>query len=167
MPPECNDQILEVGFGGGYLLGTLLDHIGENGVVTGVDTSEAMLKYCSRRYSKAISAERLNLHRIAASRLPFSDKSFQKVYTVNTLFYFDDPIKVFTECHRVLHDEGKLLVCFTARESLESKGFSQCGMKLYDPAQLEPMLGESGFSDMVCHSAWHGDRHFYCIIARR
>lgn len=44
------------------------------------------------------------------AHLPFANHTFQIITIVASLNYFDDPLAVFVECHRVLKPSGKLII---------------------------------------------------------
>ncbi len=48
---QPDDRVLEVGFGGGYLLGRIAAVVTE-GSIAGVDVSEAMVAYCRQQYGR-------------------------------------------------------------------------------------------------------------------
>ena len=65
--------VLDVACGTGLLAITILDHIGPNGSVTGVDINEGMLQV-ARSKSTQISWDRSS-----AESLPYEDSSFDRV----------------------------------------------------------------------------------------
>jgi ubiquinone/menaquinone biosynthesis C-methylase UbiE len=49
LAPQPGDEVLDVGCGPGFYVADILDVVGENGAVTGVDTSAAMLAIAARK----------------------------------------------------------------------------------------------------------------------
>jgi SAM-dependent methyltransferase len=164
MEIEPQDAVLEVGFGGGYLLGRMLEVVQE-GTVAGVDKSAAMVAYCRRRYRSQIRSGRLVLHCDAGEHIPFGSGEFTKACAVNSLFYWEDVRSVLSEVCRVLKEGATFVLCFTDRRSLESKAFAQQGMALYAIDEVQSMLEEAGFGvvDIIRQADKH--REYYCIRA--
>ena len=55
-----HDRVLEVGFGGGYLIGRMAAVVTE-GFFAGVDVSPDMVAYCQERYRSLVEARKLEL----------------------------------------------------------------------------------------------------------
>jgi SAM-dependent methyltransferase len=101
------DRLLEVGCGGGLLL---RDALRSGASATGIDHSEDMVTLARER---AVGADVLAAR---AEDLPFGDGEFSAVAMSIVFFFFDDPVLVLRECHRVLGDHGRLAVYTTAPE---------------------------------------------------
>jgi arsenite methyltransferase len=157
------DRVLEIGFGGGYLLGRILGRLA-GGLAAGIDHSPAMVRYVRRRYRTHIRAGALRLHRGAADYLPFEDRSFTKVCSVNSIFYWDDAPRVLSEVWRVLQPGAAFILCFTDHKALENKSFSG-EITRYDVDQVQRMLEHPGFHvrDRVRGADTH--RAFWCVTA--
>ena len=158
------DHVLDVGFGGGYLLGRIAA-AAANGYAAGVDTSQAMVAYSQKRYRPLIDAGRLGLLCGCAEALPLASGHFDKACSVNSIFYWDDAARSISELGRVLADNGLLVLCFTCRESLQGKGFSGHGLVLYDATDVENMLSMAGFHQIVVDHLTDRHRAFWCMTA--
>lgn len=158
-----HDRVLEVGFGGGYLLDKMSGIVTE-GLLAGIDGSQAMVDLCNKRFHSLVSERRLELKCAKAESLPYADENFTKVCTVNSIFYWQDLPLALTEAWRVLAVGGALVLCFTCKESIESKSFAKQGLALYEPEQVQQIMGSAGFRQIrTIHSS---DRHrnFVCLI---
>jgi ubiquinone/menaquinone biosynthesis C-methylase UbiE len=160
---RTEDRVLEVGFGGGYLLGRIAETVRE-GFIAGVDFSPEMVRLCGRRLAPLIVRKRMALHCASAERLPLESDSFTKVCTVNTIYFWPDPIGPLKEMHRVLHSGGRLVVCFNPTQTLKKVPYTRHGFSFYDPAAVEKLLADAGFYDirMVDGSSSLGE--FKCAI---
>lgn len=159
-----DDRVLEVGFGGGYLLGRIAAVVTE-GSIAGVDVSEAMVAYCQRQYRATILTGHLNLCCGTAEALPYSAAQFDKVCTVNSVFYWNDALRAIAEIGRVLKENGLLVHCFTCKESLQDKNFARNGLALYDPGDVELMTEAAGFSAIATERLYDQHREFWCMTA--
>src|SRR5215475_9927244 len=79
---ECADRVLEIGFGGGVTLPSLMDSAG---FVAGVDRSDDVIGWAQRRFSGHIETGRADFRRGHVEALPFDTAAFDKVCTVNTV----------------------------------------------------------------------------------
>jgi len=162
----AHDRVLEVGFGGGYLLGRMVKVV-TKGFLAGVDVSEGMVNSCKRRYRALIDAGRLEVQSAPVASLPFPSASFDKCCTVNSLFYWADAQRGMAEIYRVLVDRGKLVVCFTCKQSLEDKSFVRDGISLYRGDEIHQMMESVGFSILEMNQASDCHRDFQCIVGEK
>ncbi len=159
------DRVLEVGFGGGYLLRRLAD-AASDGCLAGIDASPAMVAYCTRRLRRLVEAGRLELHCAGAERLPFPDGHFTALCSVNSIFYWSSAPRAIGEFWRVLAEGGRLVLCFTLPQSLRGRALAG-GVTAYDAAEVEAMVAAAGFR--AVHITSGADRHrvFACLAATK
>lgn len=93
--------VAEVGCGTGHWLADLSDR--RFRLLAGLDLSRRMLEQAQ------ITAPKALLVRGTASRLPWADESFDRVFCVNALHHFPDKPAFISECRRVLRSGGGLL----------------------------------------------------------
>jgi len=164
--PAAGDRILEIGFGGGYLLNRLADAV-TVGQLAGADVSSALVQRAQRRFRWLLSAGRLDLRCAPAEVLPFESGVFSKVCSVNSVFYWSDPARGLAECARVLKPGGKLVLCLTCPASLAKRNFARHGLKLFEPGEIEELLVAAGFGEL--RTTQHADRHqeFFCTVGAK
>ena len=105
-----------------------------DGSIAGVDVSEAMVAYCRQHVQIAILTRDASIFAVrTAEMLPFQAAQFDKVCTVNSVFYWNDAPRAIAEIWRVLKVKWTLVICFTCKESLQAKNFARNGLALYDP----------------------------------
>ncbi len=164
MQPQAADRILEVGFGGGYLLNRLASVV-TCGLLAGVDISPGMASYSSQRNRLLVRQGRLLLGCAQAEALPFPRASFTKACCVNSIFYWEDVVLGFSELRRVLQDGGCLVVCFTDRRSLEGRRFARHGLSLYACEEVQRLLKAAGLRPQRAVEAADRHRKFWCVTA--
>ncbi len=162
----ANDRVLEVGFGGGYLLGRMAEVV-THGFLAGVDVSEGMVASCKRRHRPLIDAGRLEVRCAQVESLPYAPGRFDKCCTVNSLFYWADVQQGMTEIYRVLEDDGRLVTVFTCKQSLEDKSFIRDGISLYRGEEIQEMMEAAGFCIVEMNQAADRYRDFLCIVAEK
>ena len=144
------DTVLDIGFGGGYSLPRLVQRA-SGGKVHGVDFSEPMVLQAEHRFAELIRQGRLELRVGDVRALPYMDGSMHKVLTVNTIYFWPDPIENLREIRRVMKAGGRLIVAFRSRHTMERARALVQGFTLYEPDAVPPLLREAGFRDVTVH----------------
>jgi ubiquinone/menaquinone biosynthesis C-methylase UbiE len=145
---DPRDRVLEVGFGGGDLIARM-SRVVSRGCITGVDFSHGAVDVCTKRFASLIRAGIIDLYYADVVELPFDTNSFTKACTVNTIYFWPVPLAALHEIHRVLKEDGKLVVCFSPRTAMENRGkVIHHGFRLYEPDEVKALLKEAGFRDV-------------------
>jgi ubiquinone/menaquinone biosynthesis C-methylase UbiE len=163
---EPSDRVLEVGFGGGYLLGRMSAVLTE-GALAGVDASPEMVAYCEKRFRSLIQNGRMDIRCASAEALPYPTASFTKACTVNTIFYWRDTGQAMSELGRVLMEGGRLVICFTCKESLEKRAFTRHGIRLFEIAEVRELMEAAGFREVTLMPGRDRHRAFRCAIGTK
>ena len=150
LDPQPGDRILEVGFGPGVAVEELVKRV-TAGFVAGVDFSEVMVEEASRRNAEAIGAGRADLRFGEAGELPFADASFDKAFSIHSVYFWPRPMQAFGELWRVLRPGGLLVVTMLPKDwwppnapgSELEFGTPECTP--YYGREIEGMMLEAGF----------------------
>ena len=102
------DRVLEIGFGPGKAIAEAARRV-SRGLVAGIDPSEVMLRQAERRNKRFIATGRVDLRQGSVSALPFEDRSFTRVFEVNSFHHWSSPAAGLAEIRRVMRDGGTLL----------------------------------------------------------
>lgn len=81
-------RVLDIGFGNGYLLKQLSSE--SNADFYGIDISDDMIKQATKRNHKKIQAGKMTLDKGNISKLNYENQSFDYIYTVNTVYFWED-----------------------------------------------------------------------------
>ncbi len=164
LAPAPGDRVLEVGFGGGALLGDLL--AGPCAFAAGLDLSPEMVARAGRRFRAEIGAGRAEVRQGSIDANPYPADAFSAVCSVNTLYFWPDVGRALAECRRVLAPGGRLVLCFTDRAALERWPGHRHGFRLYDVADVERHLASAGFAGAdVAEGLNPGEGRFFCVRA--
>jgi ubiquinone/menaquinone biosynthesis C-methylase UbiE len=104
---QKGDRILDVGCGPGFYVAELLDTVGPEGAVVGVDRSPDMLAVAAKR---AEGHPNVEFHEAAATALPVAEESFDRALSVQVFEYIDDVSAALSEMLRVLRPGGRLVL---------------------------------------------------------
>lgn len=148
MELKPSDTILEIGFGNGKFLSMLTERVH---LVVGIDFSEDMVREAAENNRTAIATGRLELQKASISSIPFPDNTFDKVCTINTLYFWPDPTRDLAEIKRVLKPGGTLYLGIRTKETLSQMTFTEYGFKLYEFEELRALLVSAGFTAIERH----------------
>jgi ubiquinone/menaquinone biosynthesis C-methylase UbiE len=104
---EPGDKVLDVGCGPGFYVADLLEIVGLEGSVTGVDRSAAMLEMTRRRVAGRGNARVLGGD---ATELHVADGEFDRVLSVQVFEYLQDVDAGLAELRRALKPGGRLVI---------------------------------------------------------
>jgi arsenite methyltransferase len=104
---EAGDRVLDVGCGPGFYVTELLEVVGPDGAVVGVDGSADMLAVAAKRSEGHANVE---FHEADATALPVPDSSFERALSVQVLEYVADVPAALVEMRRALRPGGRVLI---------------------------------------------------------
>jgi ubiquinone/menaquinone biosynthesis C-methylase UbiE len=143
---QNEDKVLEIGFGPGKLINEMAS-ITVKGVVEGIDYSQAMLKQASKVNRQYIATGKVKLHQGDCSSLPFDNESFDKLCSINTLYFWKEPKKYFREMFRVLKPGGSIAIGFRDDKQMSKLNLSKDIFTTYSQNEVISLLRNSGFPD--------------------
>ena len=165
LDPRPGERVLEIGFGPGRSLDRVLERIG-TGVLWGIDLSPLMVRSAEREYRARGLEDRPALACADAAGLPFPERSFDAVYTIHTIYFWDDPESVLREVHEVLVPGGRLVAGFHDHE--EARGsFPEAVYEFRDGRAVMGALETAGFVDADLQRPLRGDPGLAIVGARR
>lgn len=142
---EDHESILEIGHGNADHLKHILS-LAKGLKYTGIDISETMHLEAKRLNHEFEDQAEFVLYE--GKVLPFPDKTFDKIFTVNTVYFWKDPVGFLNEIYRVLKDEGTFALTFGQRDFMEKLPFTAYNFKLYNNDEMEELVSQSHFKRM-------------------
>ncbi len=142
---EDNEHILEIGHGNaGHVRNILNKAIDVK--YTGIDISETMHHEAIKLNKDFENQAEFILYE--GTELPFEDKTFDKIFTVNTVYFWQKPTDFLNEIYRVLKDSGTFVLTFGQRNFMEKLPFTKFGFTLYNTDEMEETVSKSYFKRM-------------------
>lgn len=105
--PQPGESILDVGCGPGFYCAELLEEVGTEGSVVGLDSSRPMLELAARRCE---GHNNVAFREADATSLPVEDASFDGALCVQVLEYVPDITVGLAAMHRALRPGGRIVV---------------------------------------------------------
>jgi len=144
---QPGDSVLEIGYGGGQHLSCLLAKAKDISY-RGIDIS-ATMQGAAALHNKDLKGDYTFLQADAKDgflELPFGDNTFDRIFTVNTIYFWDNPMAQAKELCRVLKPGGHCIVSFGSRSFMEGLPFTQYGFELYDAPKANDLLSGAGLT---------------------
>ena len=140
-----NEFVLEIGPGNGSHVNDILLIAG--GInYSGVDISETMIAEAEKLNQNFIEDGTVSFSVSDGNSLPFSEKSFDKIVTVNTVYFWQNPVAYGQEVLRVLKTGGIFSLVFSDKSFMQQLPFTKFGFQLYDKYTAVELLENSGFT---------------------
>jgi ubiquinone/menaquinone biosynthesis C-methylase UbiE len=144
LDPQPHEHILEIGMGNGFFVKDILS-IHESIRYTGCDFSEAMVEEAKKINKSFVLGGRAAFYSGSADNMPFDDSVFDAVFTVNTIYFWDDIPKVLADIRRVLKPSGRLVVSVRPRGVMELYPFTKYGFKMFSKNDLADVISKNRF----------------------
>ena len=126
---SAGERILDVGCGPGFYVAELLEHVGPDGSVVGIDSSRPMLAVAAHRSE---GHDNVSFQEAEATSLPVEDASFDAALSVQVLEYVADVPAALAEMYRALRPGGRLVVW--------DVDWATVSLHTTDPARTERIL---------------------------
>jgi ubiquinone/menaquinone biosynthesis C-methylase UbiE len=140
----AHDNILEMGMGNGFFVKELLQR--DNSIrYTGVDFSELMINEAKKINEEWISNGQAAFVLADMLALPFTKAAFNKIFTINTIYFWEDPTQVLSEITRVLVPGGKFILTLRPKRLMENYPFTKYGFNMFSKEEAEQLLLQNDF----------------------
>ena len=143
-------KMLDIGCGGGATLKRLLNRSPDS-MVYGIDISEESVAKARKVNSKLLDKQ-VFVQTGSAEQLPWNDNTFDIVTAVETVYFWPNIDKCFTEVRRILKTDGQFVVIVevTSKKSVWTNLVD--GMTAYSVDQLKSLLEQAGFTEFNIHN---------------
>jgi len=171
-----NDSILEIGFGNGKFFDELFSKA-NNLTISGLDFSSEMLKEASANNQSSINSGQLSLKMGSSDKIPFPDNSFDKVFCINVIYFWEQPSDHLREIYRVLNPGGKFYTSIRSKETILQMPFAKYGFTAYHVDEWKDLLESNQFHNVQTEKTQNEpDAEFegelykvesYCLVAEK
>lgn len=168
---QSHDRVLELGHGNGAHVHYLLQQA-EGIHYTGLEISTLMNQEAIQINHESVHHNQSQFTLYDGVSIPFPDRSFSRVFTVNTIYFWSAPSLLLQEICRVLDIEGRFVITFMPKEYMTKLPFTRHGFTLYHAQEVDDLVLKNGFSklesaDLVDQvEAKSGKTHDRCFSVR-
>lgn len=135
-------NLLEIGHGNCGHLETLLSKAHKLEYV-GLDISETMFEEAQRINRDLINKGKISFKLYDGTRIPFDDGTFDRVMTVNTIYFWTDPDEFIREIARILKPGGLCVITYGQKEFMKNLPFVGKHFRLYDNNDVSALIKNS------------------------
>ncbi|SMD06717.1 class I SAM-dependent methyltransferase [Pedobacter africanus] len=139
------DVVLEIGPGNGSHVSQLMSKAADLRYY-GADISATMVAEAAAINKKLLDTGKVSFELTEADKLNFGTGFFDKIFTVNTLYFWEEPMLYAGEVLRVLKAGGIFCLAIATEEFMKELPFTKYRFKLYNAAAAENLLLGAGFS---------------------
>ena len=137
------DRLLELGHGNCGHLDKIITQA-EGIEYHGLETSRLIVTEAKRVNSSKTCGTANFLHYDGAN-IPHTEAFFDKIMTVNTLYFWENPLQLLQEIHRVLKQNGQFTVAFADKDFMLDLPFTKFGFTLYDKDLFKNLIANTDF----------------------
>ena len=160
---QPHHHILEIGFGPGVST-QMASEKASQGFVAGIDHSRTMVQAASQRNAAAIRSGRMELRYGDVASLPYSDQSFDIVFSLHSIYFWPKPVDCLKEIKRVLKPGGLLAITIQPKDKWRPNVDSSI-MTLYFGSDVASLFSEASYRNIRVETPPQEDKEsLECII---
>ena len=164
---QPKSKILEIGFGGGVST-QLASKYATQGFVAGIDHSITMVQVARKRNADAIKTGRMELNQGDAASVPYPDESFDIVFSLHSIYFWDNPVECLKGFRRVLKPDGLLAITIQPKNKWGREQIDSPGMTLFFGNEIGEMFSSAGFQNVRTESSTeNGEINLQCIMGNK
>jgi ubiquinone/menaquinone biosynthesis C-methylase UbiE len=137
-------RVLEIGFGNGRVAPVVVGQAAEVHYA-GIDISATMVNEANRFNAALVATGRASFRLASADCMPFEDASFDRVFAIGVMHFWQDPRMPLREIRRVMRPDG--LAVIGALDSRSPPPFArpEFGFHLRSAAEWVELWRQAGF----------------------
>lgn len=141
---ESGNTILELGHGNAGHVAFIFEQA-ENLKYYGLEMSELMFQEARQINRNFVSQKQAFFSLYDGNIIPFQDSFFNKIFTVNTIYFWREPEKLLSEIYRVLQPKGVFCITFAEESFMKQLPFTKYEFELYSTEKVEKLIGKTTF----------------------
>lgn len=140
----AGNTILELGHGNAghleYIVGQAQDL-----TYYGLEMSALMCQEAKQINAAAVAKKQAHFSLYNGTDIPFEEAFFDKIFTVNTIYFWQEPEKLLSEIYRVLQPKGIFCITFAEESFMKQLPFTQFEFELYSTEKAEKLIEKTAF----------------------
>lgn len=141
---QDGERVLELGYGNGSHLPYLMQQAAGLSY-QGLDISPLMQQEAIVLHQDLVTGGQAVFSLYEGRKIPFEDDSFDKLFTVNTIYFWESPQELLQDLYRVLKPGGLFSLSFAAASFMQQLPFVRYGFELYDTGKASALIGTTAF----------------------
>ncbi|KRB54322.1 class I SAM-dependent methyltransferase [Flavobacterium sp. Root186] len=148
---KAGNSILELGHGNAGHVAFLFEQA-ENLKYYGLEMSELMFQEARQINRNFVSQKQAFFSLYDGNKFPFEDEYFDKIFTVNTIYFWQEPEKLLLEIYRVLKPNGNFCLTFAEEDFMKQLPFTQFEFELYSTEKAQNLIKKTPFKIIYTES---------------
>lgn len=141
---SSENRILELGHGNAGHVAFLFEQA-EKLKYYGLEMSKLMFQEARQINRNFVSQKQAFFSLYDGNTIPFEDGLFDKIFTVNTIYFWQKPEGLLSEIYRVLKSNGTFCVTFAEEDFMKTLPFTQFEFELYSTQKVKDLIKKSDF----------------------
>ncbi|MCV9930628.1 class I SAM-dependent methyltransferase [Flavobacterium sp. LS1R49] len=138
------DKILELGHGNAAHLEYIMQQ-STHLKYYGLEMSELMYAEAQKINKQFVDKKEAEFVLFDGNIIPFPDAYFNKIFTVNTIYFWQEPVNFLLEIYRVLDNKGIFSLTFAQESFMKKLPFTEFEFNLYDTEKVEKLISQTLF----------------------
>ncbi|MCU0415719.1 MAG: class I SAM-dependent methyltransferase [Cytophagaceae bacterium] len=141
LPKNKPYSVLEIGMANGFFVRELIEQ-SPDAYYTGIDFSEEMVEAAKNLNAEWVKNGRVHFLLEDIQKPVSLHKTFDAIYTVNTLYFWENPIEVLDRIRQLLNDNGSFILTIRPKHVMEKYPFTAFGFTMYSKEELVQLFPE-------------------------
>ncbi len=154
---DPHHHVLEIGFGPGIAI-SQVSEIVRKGYVAGVDHSQVMTAQARKRNAQQIKTGNVVLHQCSVTDVPYPASSFDRIFSIDSSFFWQQPVKQLKRLFSLLNPGGLLALSVQPRWAKSEREVNITGRHMME------QLRRAGFTDIRLETHSMSPVPYLCVI---
>ncbi|MGO1595177.1 MAG: class I SAM-dependent methyltransferase [Sphingobacterium sp.] len=142
---SSRDKVVEIGFGNGQHVPYLLSRA-EGLEYQGFEISEAMIAQAQTNNITLVESGIANFSSSDnSSMLSEMKQYFNSCFSINSIYFWDDPLEYLHQIHGSLKPNAELAITFIEKDFGQKLPFTQQGFQFFTENEVERLMKQSSF----------------------
>jgi ubiquinone/menaquinone biosynthesis C-methylase UbiE len=111
----------------------------------GLEMSELMFQEARQINRNFVSQKQAFFSLYDGNKIPFEEAFFDKIFTVNTIYFWQKPEELLSEIYRVLKPNGNFCLTFAEESFMKTLPFTQFEFELYSTEKVQNLIAKTAF----------------------
>ncbi|MFC4476466.1 class I SAM-dependent methyltransferase [Flavobacterium chungangensis] len=138
------NRILELGHGNAGHVAFMFEQA-EKLKYYGLEMSELMFQEARQINRNFVSQKQAFFSLYDGNTIPFEAELFDKIFTVNTIYFWQKPEELLSEIYRILKPNGTFCLTFAEEDFMKKLPFTQFEFELYSTEKAQELIKKSDF----------------------
>ncbi|WP_199852679.1 class I SAM-dependent methyltransferase [Aquimarina sp. Aq78] len=141
---EKENHVLELGHGNAIHLNEILKQANDISYF-GLEISESMKVQSEKLNKKLVKKNQSKFSLYDGNTIPFLDHYFDKIMSINTIYFWGKPLFLLAEIYRVLKKDGVCSIAFASMSFMKTLPFVDSRFELYDANKVKILANKIPF----------------------